>query len=215
MSFKFSEEEQKYYAEKELKERKERERKRTSESERDAKRQALADVIKVDDADILDDLIALGYDEDTVGVLPIVPLIAVAWADGSVQPRERQAIADLATKRGVSPDSAAFKTLDGLLESEPTPEYLHSCIYVLREIYDTLEPDQTVRAKRNLLNFTRVVAEASGGVFGLFGSKVSGEEEKLIEEIAAWLGVKDSDATEQMRSLVSQPVDKTGDASKE
>lgn len=212
MSFNVSEEEQRYYAEKELKRRKEREKNNSTEAERQALRAGLAEVIKLDDTEILDDLIALGFDKDNVGVLPIVPLVAVAWADGTVQSREREAILDLAEKRGVGPDTSAYKTLDGFLSKEPTSEYLHSCIYVLREIYDTLAPDQTQRAKRNLINFTRVVAEASGGVFGLFGNKVSGEEEKLIEEIAEWLGVNESTNTEAVHSLVSQPVAKDVDA---
>src|SRR5918994_253835 len=45
---------------------------------------------------------ALGFTADTVALLPLVPVIRVAWAEGGVTDAERQAIRKLAHARGIA-----------------------------------------------------------------------------------------------------------------
>jgi hypothetical protein len=48
------------------------------------KREALREMVKVEDETFLDRLIELGIGPETVLALTLVPLIAVAWADGTL-----------------------------------------------------------------------------------------------------------------------------------
>src|SRR4051794_31701262 len=75
----------------------------------EAGRRKLGDALQTTDAQILEDLQAFGYDADTVKLLFVVPLVYVAWADGSVTPRERSLILELAKVDGKQEDSAAFR----------------------------------------------------------------------------------------------------------
>jgi hypothetical protein len=52
------------------------------------KREALREMVKVEDETFLDRLIELGIGPETVLALTLVPLIAVAWADGTLDGRE-------------------------------------------------------------------------------------------------------------------------------
>lgn len=56
------------------------------------KRDALAQAAGVADAAVLDKLLALGIDADTLLAMRLVPVVVVAWADGALDTKERQAI---------------------------------------------------------------------------------------------------------------------------
>ena len=152
---------------------------------------------------LIDDILALGFTAQTVAVLPLVPLIAVAWADGSVSAKESQRILALAQQRGASKDSDAFKLLEALLAKEPEKAYVYGCIFVLKHIYDDLSGPIADKAKKNLLGFTYVVAQASGGFLGLFGNKISEEEQDLIEMFATWFGETPSDNAQAIHTMIA------------
>src|SRR5574342_691440 len=64
-------------------------------------RQQLAEAIGIADEDVLQDLHELGYTRDTVSLLHLVPLVYVAWAEGSVSRAESALILEAARLRGV------------------------------------------------------------------------------------------------------------------
>jgi hypothetical protein len=82
------------------------------------KREALREMVKVEDETFLDRLIELGIGPETVLALTLVPLIAVAWADGTLDGRERDAIIKAAEEKGVSPETAGHQLLETWLTSE-------------------------------------------------------------------------------------------------
>ncbi|MDX9723883.1 MAG: hypothetical protein RBU37_24245, partial [Myxococcota bacterium] len=124
---------------------------------------------------------------------PIVPLIAVGWADGSLSAREAQQILELAEERGAAKASPAHQSLSKMLQKAPEQAFVFACIYTLRRIYEALPDEVTKQAKRNLLGYSLVVARASGGILGLFGNKVSDDERSALETIAQTLGIDDDD----------------------
>ena len=67
-----------------------------------ATREALATASGITTPEVLDRLLALGIKAETVAALSIVPLVEVAWADGSLDARERRAILDRARDSGVA-----------------------------------------------------------------------------------------------------------------
>ena len=213
MSFDIDQKKHQELAQKEVARRREALLSDAPEDELNERRGAIGKVVRISDTSILDDLLSLGFTPGNVGVLPIVPLIAVAWADGDVSKREAKRILDLAEQRGVKADSEAYKMLDELLGKEPSSNYLHGCIFVLRRVYDSLPGNAAKKAKENMLKFSHVIAEASGGIMGLFGNKICDEEQQLIEQIADWLGVNDSEQASTMHRLVATLEDESSEDS--
>ena len=147
-------------------------------------REALATASGVSSPEILDKLLALGIKAETVAALSIVPLVEVAWADGSLDAKERQAVLDRARASGVGPGSTAQALLEAWLERRPDPTLLDAWTHMVRGIRDQVGPDETARLKAGLLDQARAVASASGGVLGM-GSKVSSAEAAMLARLEA------------------------------
>src|SRR5512137_2186651 len=64
------------------------------------------------DRTLLEHILDLGIDTKTFWALTLTPLVAVAWADGSVSPKEREAILRAAEGRGVTSDSPIHLLLE-------------------------------------------------------------------------------------------------------
>ena len=50
----------------------------------EAKRQELFQAVRVTDPKVLEDLQELGYTRETVGLLHLLPLVRIAWAEGKI-----------------------------------------------------------------------------------------------------------------------------------
>ena len=74
--------------------------------ERTTSRETLAKAIGITNEKIIDRLIELGIRPEIVSALAIVPLVEVAWADGSLDAKERQAVLERAEKSGIAPGTA-------------------------------------------------------------------------------------------------------------
>ena len=67
-----------------------------------------------DDA-VLDKLVALGLRANTIAALSLVPLIEVAWADGTIQDNERNAILQGAHGKGLEQGTDGYQLLQAWL----------------------------------------------------------------------------------------------------
>ena len=153
---------------------------KTAEMNRDA----LAKATGITRPEVLDKLLGLGVRAETVAALSIVPLVEVAWADGSLDPKERRAVLDRARDSGVAPGSTAQALLEAWLERRPDPKLLDAWTHMVRGIRDQLGADEVARLKAGLLDQARAVASASGGVLGM-GAKVSGAEAAMLAKLDA------------------------------
>src|SRR5713226_8693532 len=63
-----------------------------AKQEGQARREALAAASGIRDEGVLDKLVSLGLGAETLAVLSLVPLVEVAWADGTIDAKERAAI---------------------------------------------------------------------------------------------------------------------------
>src|ERR671935_25267 len=63
--------------------------------------QALAKSIGINDPALLAELEDLGFMPETVPLLPLVPVLRVAWAEGGVSDAERNLLVRLARSRGI------------------------------------------------------------------------------------------------------------------
>lgn len=152
------------------------------------KREALREVVQIKDETFLDRLIELGIGPETVLALTLVPLIAVAWADGTLDGRERDAIIKAAEQKGVSPETAGHQLLETWLSRRPERELFDSWKQYVRGIWETFTDEERRRMRERTLDWALAVAEASGGFLGMI-SKVSPSERVVIEELEKVLRV--------------------------
>ena len=158
-------------------------RKRT---EAEQEREALRDAVGIKDETFLRRLQALGVRPEAAVALVMVPLVLVAWGDGSLDDKEREAILGAARQRGVGAERIAGELLRNGLASKPDPRLLPTWTAYARRLWGRFTADERWAMRENLLRSARQVAEATGGLFGL-GSKISTAERKVLSDIEAVL----------------------------
>ena len=154
-------------------------REKTATQER---KNALAEASGVDDEDLIDQLDQFGITGETLAALSLVPLIAVAWADGSLDAKERRAVLTAAEQRGMEKEHAGYQLLNRWLGKKPETRLLD----VWRGYVIALSPKLSEPArnalKDDLLGRARAVAEAAGGLLGL-GNRVTKSEQAVLNEL--------------------------------
>ncbi len=155
-------------------------RDRATQQER---RAAMREVVRVNDDAFIDHLIELGLGPETVLALQLVPLAAIAWADGQIEPRERDAVLKAAAAQGVPPDSVAGRMLDSWLMQQPGPELVDAWKQQMRALWPSLSQKERDEIRRSALERARSVAEAAGGFLGLT-SRISPQEKAVMDELA-------------------------------
>ena len=149
-------------------------------------RQRLAEVSHVNDEAILNALAEVGFNHGNATLLHLVPLIQVAWIDGSVSSAERDRIVRVARARGIEEGGAADQQLSTWLDQRPSEEVFRTAIRALRSVLRALPPSPNEASASSLLESCADVAVASGGLFGLT-SPVSPAEQKLLKDLARQL----------------------------
>jgi hypothetical protein len=145
-------------------------------------REELAKATGITKAEVLDRLLTLGIQTQTLAALSLVPLIEVAWADGSLDAKERQAVLEHAGAAGITTGSPAYGLLEAWLQHRPSQHLLDAWRDLVRAIREQIGPAEAERLKAEIVERARVVARASGGVLGL-GSKISGAEAAMLASL--------------------------------
>ena len=129
--------------------------------------------------------------EDYGKLVPLVPLVKTAWAEGRVTKRERHLIFEAARRMGIKPDTAAHRRLAEWLELHPTDEFYDSALGFLQQRWQTLDADEKSQRKFDLLSDCARIAEASGGGknFPSGGARICDEEIAVVKQIARKLNV--------------------------
>ena len=153
-------------------------RKTPDEQRRDLLRQ----VVRIDDEAFLDRLVALQMRPETALAIRRIPLLCVAWAEGSVGEPERKAMLDAARDVDVAAQSTARKLLESGLERKPDPRLLAAWKAYVSRLWGYFTADEQLQMRHNLLETAREVAEAAGGFLGLT-SKISPAERAVLEEL--------------------------------
>jgi hypothetical protein len=153
-----------------------------AQMERKDHRESLALAIGIRDAAVLDHLVALGLDGQTVAALGLVPLIEVAWADGRMEDAEHKAVLAAARERGVDDASPAGLLLDGWLSNSPPPRLLEVWTQYVKALSENLDTAERNTLRHDVIGRAREVAEAAGGFLGM-GSKISQAEQKMLERL--------------------------------
>jgi hypothetical protein len=149
----------------------------------------------VSDAALLARLTELGLTSETVPILHLIPLLAVAWADGRIQEGERALIEDAAQATRIT-DGPARALLDTLLENGPDGALLDAAMAFITHLLVAMPDDASDAAGQTLAELAWRVADANGSVFGLWN--VNSAEKETLRDIANKLGVGHQAAAETL-----------------
>lgn len=163
-------------------------RERQLDALRSDEREGIAMVLDTNE-EVAAEALELGFDQETARVLPLVPLIQVAWADDTVQRGEEKAILAAAAKAGIDEGTAAYEFLSLMLEQKPSELFFVRTMNVVKHM--AKGSGDIEWGGRSVLELAKEVAGASGGFFGI-GNKISDKEEELLGELAELLSVQDS-----------------------
>jgi hypothetical protein len=140
----------------------------------------------ITDSALLGELQELGFTPDTVVLLPLVPVLELAWAEGGITPAERQLLLSLARSRGIADGSVADRQLNDWMASRPSPAVFERAGRLISAVLSS--GTGTVSAgltADQLVAYCEQIASASGGLLGLRIGSVSSEEKTLLTRIAA------------------------------
>jgi hypothetical protein len=144
---------------------------------------ALEEQTGIHDPGMLRELRALGFTTETIALLPLVPMLQVAWANAGISNAERTMIVNLARTRGIAAGSAADDQLGEWLEHRPSEDTFHKADRLIRAIMDSPGGGALHLSADELIALCDRIAHASGGIFGI--GRVSHGEREALAEIAA------------------------------
>src|SRR5262245_7461902 len=101
-------------------------------------REALAKSSGINNPAIVEKLLGLGIRPEILSALALVPLAEVAWADGSLDDKERTAILDRAEQTGIAPGSPNHALLESWLERRPPSELLSAWTHMIQGLTEQL-----------------------------------------------------------------------------
>lgn len=140
----------------------------------------LADASGIRDEAILRRLAGLGIRADTLAALTLIPLIEVAWADGEMDAKEREAVLSGAESSGIPRESASHGLLQIWIEDPPAPDLVDAWREFIGELCRELDDEQVENLRSKVLGRARAVAEAAGGIPAVRPS-ISKEERTVLE----------------------------------
>lgn len=150
--------------------------------EKEQPRETLKQLTGIQDESVIDTLVVLHVDRDTLAAFGLYPLVEVAWADGKVDEPERQAFLAAAAEHGLSPGTPGHEALREFLKESPREEARKAWFAWVAELKRKLDPAECRQVRDALLKRARAVAEASGGFLGL-GTRVSAGEQRVLTAI--------------------------------
>ncbi|MCA9651567.1 MAG: cytochrome P450 [Myxococcales bacterium] len=150
----------------------------------------------------------LGIDKDNYRTLGLLPLVFVAWADGTVQRAEEALIRRVARDKGWL-EGSGEALLEGWLEQPPEALYVEKGLALIKQLAaerQGIAGSITAETLNSLLVLCKEVAEAAGGMWGLTES-ICDEEESALATIAEAFGIGDAKTWRRIVSdLESAPV---------
>lgn len=146
----------------------------------------------------------LGINSANYKVLKLLPLVYVAWANGTIDDAEQGRILELAHRNfDIGPQGEEI--LNGWLSERPTVDYFREGLHDI--VFLAHAPDEwefNVEELQGLLIYAEAIARASAEAVGAEFS-VTPEEERALREIAAELGVDDGESWAALLAELTVP----------
>lgn len=152
-----------------------------AKSESEQVRDALRSTTGIEDDALLAQIMELGMTAATLTATAVIPLVAIAWADGKLEDAERRQI----LRDPVVGDlgEAANTLLTSWLTTAPEASLFETWAEYMRSILPGLTPAARASLKSATVSRAKLVAEAAGGGPYRIGKRTSGEEKSILETI--------------------------------
>lgn len=144
-------------------------------------REELAKVSAITDEAVLDHLVSLGIHADTLAALALLPLVAVAWADGKLEEKERDAIRKAIKQRGLDENSEVQHLLNQWLTFRPPADAFSAWKEYMRAISGTMDAATLANMREQTVGEARIIAGAAGGFLGI--ASISPAEQAVLDEL--------------------------------
>lgn len=145
-------------------------------------REELARKSGLSDPALVQELHDLGFTPDTVSLLPLVPVLRMAWAEGGITSAEREILVRLARSRGIPQGSEADQQLAAWMSEQPDDSVFVRAGRLIRAMLDSRSPETSDLSADHLVEYCERIAAASGGIFGI--GRISADEKQLLTSIA-------------------------------
>ncbi len=133
------------------------------------------------DPGLVAELETLGFSPETISVLPLVPIVQMAWAEGGVSAAERSLLVKLARERGIAEGSPADRLLSDWMSREPSADVFARATRLIRAMLDSGSPETAAMSADDLIRYSENIAAASGGILGI--GRISSEERATLATI--------------------------------
>ena len=147
-----------------------------------SQKEAIAAVLPITDDVLLDRLVELGLGPQSAAALGLAPLVFVAWADGTIDRAEREAVLRAARGAGLEHEKEVLALLEYWLKTPPSPKLRQVWQDYTLAVMAALPSGSRQDLARRTLDRARAVADAAGGFLGL-SSRVSEAEAKVLAEL--------------------------------
>lgn len=123
--------------------------------------------------------------KDRLHLIALLPLVEVAWSDGTVAEEERRLILGLADKHQLLRDGDRAIVEEWLAE-RPSGLFLHHGRFLIAELSHQLPAEL---GATEVVAWCWALAAAAGGLFGTGLMSVSADEQAALQRVAEVLGV--------------------------
>ena len=147
----------------------------------------IAEATGIRDERLLAELAGLGIRVETLSALTLIPLVAVAWADGEMDDAERKSALAGAASVGIEPGSISYRLLEIWLEEVPPPDLTNLWREFIRALCASQSSGENARLRENLLGRARQVASAAGDARNR-APHVSEVEEQCLADLSKAFG---------------------------
>ena len=155
-----------------------------AEKQKELDKAGIQEITGIKNEEVLEKLISLKMNRETISALSLFPLIQVAWADGAVDAKEQAAVLAAAAASGILKGSSAHTLLESWLKLKPAAALESAWTNYVKAMVEGMKAEDKAMLKNELLGKARSVAEASGGILGM-GSKISKSEADALKKLEA------------------------------
>ena len=145
-------------------------------------KEELAKTSGIKNPKVLDKLVELSITPNLLSSLLVLPLLEVAWADGELDHKEREAVLKASADGGLVKGSLDYQLLESWLKEKPSKHFLDAWLYYMEGLREVLTQEELDNLKVAFLDRARGVAESAGGFLGL-GNKVSEKEQAVLKKM--------------------------------
>jgi hypothetical protein len=151
------------------------------------KERILASAIGISEARLVSAITNIEAGIPINAAMALLPLVVVAWSDGDVSEKEREAIHKAVSELDIALDPTLHQLFTKWLETRPRSQAVAAWKDYVKAISAVLNFEDGNRLERAIMGRADEVAHAAGAILG-FGNKLSSAEQACLDDLAGAFG---------------------------